>query len=82
MDISPVALRLLPSTNLRHLLGLSLLSVTEHSLLLGLSSLDLALTGSLGLGTLGVHLLLDESLTGGLSLSLVDLYIALVFVLL
>ena len=82
MDISPVALRLLPSTNLRHLLGLSLLRVTEHSLLLGLSSLDLALTGSLGLGTLGVHLLLDESLTGGLSLSLVDLYIALVFVLL
>jgi hypothetical protein len=41
--------------------------------LLGEQSLLLSLTGSLGLRTLGVHLLLQNSLTGLLSLGSVDL---------
>jgi hypothetical protein len=40
----------------------------------------LALAGSLGLSTSAVHLLLDESLTGGLSLGLVDLRVLSVFI--
>jgi hypothetical protein len=70
----------LPRKKLQRLLGLSLLLLTEHSITLGDDSLLLALTGSLGLSTLGVHLLLDESLTGGLSLGLVDLYVSLVYI--
>jgi hypothetical protein len=41
--------------------------------LLGDSLLS-ALAGSLGLGTLGVHLLLEDTLTGLLGLGLVDLF--------
>jgi hypothetical protein len=41
--------------------------------LLGNHSLLLSLTGSLGLRTLGIHLLLQDSLTRLLSLGLVDL---------
>lgn len=56
-----------------HLLCLGLLFVTELRLLLGNHSLLFSLTGSLGLRTLGIHLLLQDSLTRLLSLGLVDL---------
>ena len=56
-----------------HLLCLGLLFVTELRLLLGNHSLLLSLTGSLGLRTLGIHLLLEDSLTRLLGLSSVDL---------
>jgi hypothetical protein len=56
-----------------HLLCLGLLFVTELRLLLGNHSLLLSLTGSLGLRTLGIHLLLQDSLTRLLSLGLVNL---------
>jgi len=49
-----------------------LLFLSELSSLLRNNSLDLSLTGSLGLRTLGVHLLLDDTLTSLLSLCLVD----------
>jgi len=64
---------------LQRLLGLSLLLLTEHGIALGDNSLLLTLAGSLGLSTSAVHLLLDESLTGGLSLGLVDLRILSVY---
>lgn len=53
------------------LLGL-LLKVSNKGVPLLLSALEPALTGSLGLSTLGVHLLLESTLTGSLSLGLVD----------
>lgn len=52
---------------------LLLLSTTDQSFPLGSDSLLLALTGGLGLGTLGVHLLLQGLLAGLLGLSTVDL---------
>lgn len=52
---------------------LFLLVLTHQSLPLGSLPLDLALTGSLGLGTLGIHLLLEDSLTLLLGLGTVDL---------
>ena len=56
----------------RHLcLGLLLLGGESVSLLL--DTLVAALAGGLGLGTLGVHLLLELGLTSLLGLSLVDL---------
>jgi hypothetical protein len=55
------------------LLCLGLLFVTELRLLLGNHSLLLSFTGSLGLRTLGIHLLLQDSLTRLLSLGLVNL---------
>lgn len=55
-----------------HLLCLGLLFVTELRLLLGNHSLLLSLTGSLGLRTLGIHLLLQDSLTRLFSLGLVN----------
>lgn len=67
--------RIEPCHETQHLLGLLLrLLVTEHGVLLGLDSLDLALTSSLGLLALGVHLLLENTLTAGLGLGAVDLY--------
>jgi len=69
--VGPVPL-MLPSQmnqNLRR----SLLFLSELSSLLRNNSLDLSLTGSLSLCTLGVHLLLDDTLTSLLSLGLVDL---------
>jgi len=69
--VGPVPL-MLPSQmnqNLRR----SLLFLSELSSLLRNNSLDLSLTGSLSLRTLGVHLLLDDTLTSLLSLSLVDM---------
>jgi hypothetical protein len=71
--IKTIATLQLPRKKLQHLLGLLLLT-TEHGSALGNGSLLLALTGSLGLSTLSIHLLLDVSLTGSLSLGLVDLY--------
>jgi len=64
---------MLPPHQLSRLLGLSLLFLAERSLGLGLCSLQLSLTGSLSLRTLGVHLLLQDTLTGLLSLGSVDL---------
>jgi hypothetical protein len=55
------------------LLRLGLLFVTELGTLLGNHSLLLSLTGSLGLRTLGIHLLLQDSLTSLLGLGSVDL---------
>jgi len=63
---------MLPSQKLSHLLCLGLLFFTELSLLLGDHSLLLSLTGSLGLRTLGIHLLLQDSLTRLLGLRSVD----------
>lgn len=56
-----------------HLLCLGLFLLAELCTLLGNRSLLLSLTGGLGLLSLGVHLLLDNSLTSLLSLRLVDL---------
>lgn len=64
---------MLPPQKPNHLLCLGLLCLAELSCLLGLVSLDLSLAGSLGLRTLGVHLLLEESFTCLLGLSSVDL---------
>jgi hypothetical protein len=58
---------------MHHLLRLSLLCLTELSSSLGNDSLLLSLTGSLGLRTLGIHLLLQNSLTRLLGLGSVDL---------
>jgi hypothetical protein len=55
------------------LLGLLFLNITSQSIALLLNTLLSSLTGSLGLRTLGVHLLLENSLTLLLGLSLVDL---------
>jgi hypothetical protein len=54
------------------LLGLFL--ITELSSSFSNNSLLLSLTGSLGLRTLGIHLLFDDSLTRLLGLGLVDLF--------
>jgi len=54
------------------LLRLGLLFVTELGTLLGNNSLLLSLTGSLGLRTLGIHLLLQDSLASLLGLGSVD----------
>lgn len=54
--------------------SLLLLTLTHQGIPLGSDSLLLALAGSLGLGALGVHLLLEGSLTGLLSLGTVDLF--------
>jgi hypothetical protein len=64
---------MLPSQKPNHLLCLGLLFVTELGLLLGNHSLLLPLTGSLGLRTLGIHLLLEDSLACLLSLRSVDM---------
>lgn len=50
------------------------LLLRQHGISLSSDSLQLALTGSLGLGTLGVHLVLDGLLTGLLSLGAVNLH--------
>lgn len=55
------------------LLRLGLLSIAKHSSLLGNRSLLLPLTGSLLVCTLGIHLLLQCTVTGLLSLCSVDL---------
>lgn len=47
--------------------------ISKLSLLLSHNSLQLSLTGCLGLRTLGVHLLLDDSLTRLLGFGFVDL---------
>lgn len=54
-------------------LFLLLLDTTHHGFPLGDNSLLLTLTGSLGLCTLSIHLLLDGALAGLLSLGAVDL---------
>jgi hypothetical protein len=53
-------------------LGENLL-LSSQGVALGLNALGTALTESLVLGTLGVHLLLEDTLAGALSLSLLDL---------
>ncbi len=55
------------------LLLLGFLSIAKLCTLLGNHSLLLSLTGSLGLRTLGIHLLLQDSLTRLLSLGSVNL---------
>lgn len=50
-----------------------LLSLAGQSVTLGLDTLGAALTESLVLGTLGIHLLLKDTLTLALSLGLLDL---------
>ena len=60
------------TTTNAHLLCLSLL-LSKLSSSLGNNSLLLSLTGSLGLRTLGIHFLLQDSLTRLLSLGSVDL---------
>ena len=59
-------------------LCLLLLVVGSESESLLLDTLLSALAGGLGLGTLGVHLLLEDPLTCLLSLGLVDLWCMLV----
>jgi len=68
----PDALRMLPSQTAQNLLRLGLLLITELSSSLSNNSLLLSLTGGLGLRTLGIHLLLEDSLTRLLGLSSVD----------
>lgn len=48
--------------------------LTSQSISLGEDTLLSSLTGSLGLGTLSVHLLLEDTLTLLLGLGLVDLF--------
>jgi hypothetical protein len=50
-----------------------LLGLGDQSVALGLDTLRPTLTESLVLGTLSVHLLLEDTLTGALSLGLLDL---------
>lgn len=50
--------------------------LTSQSISLGEDTLLSSLTGSLGLGTLSVHLLLEDTLTLLLGLGLVDLFSA------
>jgi hypothetical protein len=70
----PDTLRMLPSpSQTLNLLCLSLFLLAELSSLLGNNSLLLSLTGGLGLRTLGIHLLLKDSLTCLLGLGSVDL---------
>ena len=69
----PCQIHSICNTKRPHLLCLGLLFVTELRLLLGNNSLLLSLTGSLGLRTLGIHLLLQDSLTRLLGLGSVDL---------
>ncbi len=52
----------------------SLLQVGKHSRTLGLHSLLLALSGSLGLRTLGIHFVLEGSLALLLGLGTVNLF--------
>ena len=73
MKTLPNTLRMLPPSQKLNLLCFSLLSLTELSSPLGNNSLLLSLTGSLGLGTLGIHFILQLSLTGLLSLGSVNL---------
>jgi len=65
-------LQILPMRKMRHLLSLSLFHFAKHGSLLGLGSLNLAFTSSLGLVSLEVHLLLQVGFTGLLSLGSVD----------
>lgn len=66
-------LQILPMRKMRRLLGLSLFSIAQQGSLLGLDSLNLALTSSLGLVSLEVHLLLQVGLTSLLGLGSVNL---------
>lgn len=54
---------------------LLILLFRQQSISLSSNSFHLALTGSLGLGTLGIHLVLDSLLTCLLSLGTVNLFI-------
>jgi len=56
------------------LLGLNLLHLAGQSVSLGLDTFLSSLTGSLGLGTFGVHFILEDALTLLLGLSLVDMF--------
>ena len=56
-------------------LCLGLLLLAQVRTLLSISSLNLSLTGSLGLRTLGIHLILEDSLACLLSLGLVNLLV-------
>jgi len=60
------------NTNYSNLLRLGLFLLTELSSSLGDNSFLLSLTGSLGLSALGIHLVLDISLTRLFGLGLVD----------
>jgi hypothetical protein len=60
-------------------LGLLFLLVALQYLSLGLHTLLSPLTGSLGLSTLGVHLVLENLLTRLLGLGLVDLHVMSVY---
>jgi hypothetical protein len=51
-----------------------LLGLASQSVALGLDTLSAALTESLVLGTLSIHLLLEDTLTLTLGLGLLDLY--------
>jgi hypothetical protein len=62
-----------PSKNETLLFLLLLGEVSEKLVALLLDPLLSPLAGSLGLGTLGIHLLLEDALTGLLGLGLVDL---------
>jgi hypothetical protein len=57
-----------------HVLLLGLFLIPKLRSLLSNNSLQLSLTGSLGLSTLGIHLLLKNSLTRLLGLGSVDLF--------
>lgn len=54
-------------------MNLSLLSLASESVSLGGDTLLSSFTSSLGLGTFGVHLFLEDTLTLFLGFSLVDL---------
>jgi len=72
MSPCPIHSVMLPTQILSHLFRLWLV-LSELCTLLGDNSLLLSLTGSLGLCTFGVHLLLQNSLTGLLGLGSVDM---------
>jgi len=70
----PCPLQILPCRKMQHLFGLGLFLLTQQGRLLGVNSLDLSLTGSLGLCALGIHLLLKNPLSGLLSLCTVNVF--------
>jgi len=59
---------------MKHLFGLGFFFLSQDGRLLGVNSLNLSLTGSLSLCTLGIHLLLQDPLSCLLGLGTVNMF--------
>jgi len=72
--ITPVPLRQQLLAHFFLLLGLNFLHLAGQRVSLGLDTFLSSLTGSLGLGTFGIHFILEDALTLLLGLGLVDMF--------